>query len=94
MTSKAFSAAALAGILILGGLGAASAQGTGGTGTSAPVRGGGNPAADTRAPGATATEAVTNPALVPPGAGPAGTGAPPGTGGTAGGPAALPSSGR
>ena len=32
----------------------------------------------------------TNPALAPPGAGPAGTGAPPGTGGTAGGPAAIP----
>lgn len=32
----------------------------------------------------------TNPALAPPGAGPVGTGAPPGTGGTAGGPAAIP----
>ena len=92
MTSRAFSAAVLAATLILGGPGVAAAQQ--GTGTSAPVRGGGNPAADTRTLGATATEAVTNPALVPPGAGPAGTGAPPGTGGTAGGPAALPSTGR
>ncbi|KQT09225.1 hypothetical protein ASG40_11375 [Methylobacterium sp. Leaf399] len=31
----------------------------------------------------------TNPAMVPPGAGPAGTGMPPGTGGTAGGPGGI-----
>lgn len=32
---------------------------------------------------------TTNPAMVPPGAGPAGTGMPPGTGGTAGGPGGI-----
>ncbi|MBX9930018.1 MAG: hypothetical protein K2Y56_00500 [Methylobacterium sp.] len=38
-------------------------------------------------PGATTGSTTANPAMVPPGAGPAGTGMAPGTGGTAGGPA-------
>ena len=86
ITAAAFAA-------MLGGLGAAAAQGTPSE-PPASVRDGGNPAADTRSPGATATDAITNPASVPPGAGPPGTGAPPGTGGTAGGPATSPGSGR
>ena len=94
MRTGTIPAAALAVMLGIGGIGPALAQGAGTTEPAAPARGAGNPAADTRSPGATATEAITDPARVPAGSGPAGTGTPSGTGGKTGGPAAPPGTGR
>lgn len=76
------------------GIAAALAQGADIHESAGPARAAGRPAADTRSPGATATEAITDPAQVPTGSGPAGTGAPAGGGGKAGSPAAPPSAGR
>ncbi|WP_342109203.1 hypothetical protein [Methylobacterium sp. SI9] len=45
--------------------------------TDTPAETAGKPAADTRDPGKTATEAVTNPAAVPPTEGAVGSGKPP-----------------
>jgi hypothetical protein len=47
--------------------------------TTPPAETAGKPAADTREPGKTATDAVTNPATVPPSEGAVGTGKPPAT---------------
>jgi hypothetical protein len=49
-------------------------------GTAPKTETAGKPAADTTEPGKTATDAVTNPATVPPTEGPVGTGKPPATG--------------
>ena len=81
-------------MLGIDGIAAALAQGAGVQESAEPARSAGNPAADTRSPGATATEAITDPAQVPAGSGPAGTGAPSGTRGKTGGPAASPGTGR
>lgn len=75
--------------------GAAAAQEAGKADTAPPpVTTGGKPAADTQTPGKTATDAVTNPAQVPPSKGGAGTDAQPGPNSTNGGSAAQPAPAR
>ncbi|MEE7451242.1 hypothetical protein MRF4_27620 [Methylobacterium radiotolerans] len=59
---------------------AAWAQDRSGAGTTAPAETAPKPAADTKDPGKTATEAVTHPSAVPPTEGEVGTGKPPATG--------------
>lgn len=89
-----FPALAVAAILGVGIVGTALAQGAGPSGPSAPARSTGNPAADTRSPGATATEAITDPARVPAAAGPPRSGVSSATHGESGGPTTSPSTGR
>jgi len=59
---------------------AALAQDRPGAGAAPPVETAPKPAADTKDPGKTATEAVTHPSAVPPAEGEVGTGKPPATG--------------
>ncbi|WCS24593.1 hypothetical protein LOK46_26265 [Methylobacterium sp. NMS14P] len=59
---------------------AARAQDRPGAGATPPAETAPKPAADTKDPGKTATEAVTHPSAVPPTEGEVGTGKPPATG--------------
>jgi hypothetical protein len=70
-------------VMILAGL-PAIAQAEDGTGKTPQAETAPKPAADTRDPGRTATEAVTHPSAVPPTEGAVGTGKPPATGASPG----------
>lgn len=90
-TLLAFAVAVISGFGVSG---IALAQGAGPSDPPVPGQSAGNPVADTHAPGATATEAITDPTRVPGTSRPHATGAISGAGGEAADPAVSPSTTR